>query len=346
MKVARYMEANGPLQIMDESEPQLAAGEILIKVIEAGICSTDAKIVMGKRTIKAGIVLGHEIAGIIVDISSDIKAFVPGDRVGIFPGLSCQTCYYCQKGLTNICESKISLGLQIDGGFQQYMKVPSSIVSYGNVVKLPSTINFREATLLEPISCCLQSHEIVNVHSGDNVLIAGAGSMGLLHLIIFQSIGVRKIIVSDPLKDRRELALELGASRVIDSPNEDVVKISHEETNGIGVDVCYLCADDPVVIGQLCDAVRKRGAVNIFSSSIKNLGAVIDPNTLHYKEIFLTGSHSSSLEHYNRSFAYFDTCRVQLNKIITQVFSIKEINQAMQMYITNKALKALIQPNE
>lgn len=344
MKVARYLEANQPFQILDEPEPQCAPGEIILRVTAAGICATDAKIVRGKRNIKTGIVLGHEIVGVIVEISGKNLAFVGGDRVGVFPGLPCQKCYYCQNGYKHLCGSKTSLGLQIDGGFQQYMRIPSNMVAYGNVVKLPPDMSFQEATLLEPISCCLQSYETVKVNPGDKVLIVGAGSMGLLHLILFKSLGAQKIIVSDPLAQRRELALQLGACRVIDALNEDLVKVSLEETNGIGVDVCFFCADDPMIIGLLCDAVRKRGSINLFSSSTKNLKAAIDPNKLHYKEIIVTGSHSSTLEYYKQSFSIFKSYRDQLNTLITHAFSLDEINNALQMYMNNKAMKAIIQP--
>lgn len=344
MKVARYLEANQPFRILDEPEPQGTSGEMIVRVAAAGICATDAKIVRGKRNIKPGIILGHEIAGEIVEIFGENLLFARGDRVGIFPGLPCQKCYYCQNGYKHLCGSKISLGLQVDGGFQQYMRIPANMVAYGNVVKLPPDMSFQEATLLEPISCCLQAYENVKMNACDKTLIVGAGSMGLLHLILFKSLGAQKIIVSDPLAQRRELALQLGACRVIDAFNEDLVKIILEETNSIGVDVCFFCADDPMMIGRLCDAVRKRGSINLFSSSTKDLKAVIDPNKLHYKEIIMTGSHSSTLEYYKQSFSIFKPYREQLNKLITHTFSLDEINNALQMYLSNQALKALIEP--
>jgi L-iditol 2-dehydrogenase len=346
MKAARYREANQPLEIIDEPEPKALAGEIIVKVHAAGICATDAKIMLGKRPIKPGLVLGHEIAGEIVEVSSRNSAFECGNRVGVFPGLSCLTCLSCRREYKHLCDSKISLGLQIDGGFQQYMKVPAEMVEYGNVVILPPDISMKEATLLEPISCCLQALEVAPVRKGDRVLIIGAGCMGLLHVIVFNALGAGKIIISDPIKVRRERALQCGVSRVVDPRTEDIVAIVQEETEGAGVDVCYLCADDPLLLNQLCDTVRKRGTINIFSSSIKNIKSALDPNMLHYKEIMITGCHSSTLEYYKRSFIYFERFREQLRGLISGAYSIATINEAMYHYLTNQALKAIVCPNE
>src|SRR4030042_2697848 len=144
MIAARYEGPPEYFKVGEEKVPEIEAGDLLVKVGAVGICSTDAKIILGKRNIKTGLVLGHEIAGEIIDFKDPVKLFNRGDIVGAFPGMACKECYYCTLHLENLCMSKVSLGLQIDGGFQQYMRVPSRILENGNVMKLPGSITLEE----------------------------------------------------------------------------------------------------------------------------------------------------------------------------------------------------------
>lgn len=344
MLVVRYIGQQGGIEIKEEEISSLGDGDVLVKVMAVGICSTDGKIILGKRNIRAGIVLGHEISGEIVEIKGARKDFKVGDRVSIFPGIACKECYYCRINYQNICTDKISFGLQIDGGFQQYMKVPAYAVENGNMFKLAYELSYEEGTFLEPISCCIESINLVGVKEGDRILVVGAGVMGLLHLIMLRDIA-SKIIVSDLMKYRRELALELGADRVIDPMSEDLKEIILGETDGIGVDKCFMCADVPQMVELLCQVVRRRGVINLFASSIKDEKSLIDPNILHYKEVILSGSHSSTLEQFYDSIEVVNKGKERIVKLITHLLSIQETRQAIDLYLRHEAIKVIIKPN-
>lgn len=344
MLVARYISKQCGIELKEESISPLKDGDVLVKVWSVGVCSTDGKIILGKRNIREGLVLGHEISGEIVEIKGPRKDFKVGDRVSIFPGIACKKCYCCKMNYQNICTDKVSFGLQIDGGFQQYMKVPAYAVENGNMLRLVNEFSYEEGSFLEPISCCIESIDLVGVKEGDGILIIGAGVMGLLHLIMLRDIS-SKIIVSDLKQYRRELALELGADRVLNSMSEDLKEVVLEETNGIGVDKCFICADVPPMLELLCQIVRRRGVVNLFASSIKDAKSCIDPNILHYKEIILTGSHSSTLRQFYDSVEVLSKGKEKIIKLITHIMPLQELREAIDIYLRHDAIKVIVKPN-
>ncbi len=343
MLVVRYGGVNRGLELKEEDIALLEEGDILIKVMAVGVCATDGKILLGKRNVKTGLVLGHEIAGEVVEKKGKVEGYEIGDRVSIFPGVACKRCYYCLNNYQNICISKVSFGLQIDGGFQQFMKVPAYIVKNGNALKLSSELSYEEGSFLEPISCCIESIDLVNVKDGDSILIIGAGVMGLLHLIILKD-KASKIIISDLRKDRRDIALELGAYMAVDPITDNIKNAIMEETNGIGIDKCFICADSPDLVEFVCELVRRRGVINLFASSIKDLKFSVDPNILHYKEIILTGSHSSTLNQFYNSLEILRK-ELKIDKLITHKLPLEQFREAIDLYLKQEAVKVIIKPN-
>jgi len=344
MLVARYRGKGIGIGLKEEAAPVLREGDVLIKVYAVGVCSTDAKIVLGKRNIREGLVLGHEIAGEIVEIKGKAEDYRTSDRVAIFPGVACKKCYYCLNNYENICTNKVSFGLQMDGGFQQYMRVPAEIVPKGNMLKLYSGVSYDEGSLLEPISCCIESIDLCRVKEEDNVLIVGAGVMGLLHLIMLKSMNCN-VIVSELKEFRRKVALELGADLAVNPVATDLKDVVLDSTKGIGVDECFICVDVPLEVAHICEMVRRRGTINLFASSISEQKISLDPNILHYKEIILTGSHSSTLKQFYDSLDVLQKGKDKMRKLLTHFLPLEGINEALAIYLRQEGIKVIVKPN-
>ena len=192
------------IRLEDIDTPGIGDGEILLKVHSAAICATDLRVKTNShRTIPQGEtrILGHELAGEIAETGSKIKHLKVGDRVAVAPVAGCGHCRQCISGNAILCKDNRILGLSVDGGFAQYMKIPESHVSGGNVYRLPDDISYEVAAIAEPMATVFTGMEACMVKPSDTVLIIGAGPLGLMHTLMARIFGARKVIVSEILEE-------------------------------------------------------------------------------------------------------------------------------------------------
>ena len=198
--------------------PEINENELLIKVKASNICGTDIKILQyGYRQMKEGEhrILGHEVVGEVIKKGENVSMFDLGDRVAVAPNIGCGHCYLCTAGYNNLCNDCKAFGIGLDGGFAEYMKVTEKAIIGGNLMIIPENLSFLEASINEPFSCVYNAYESLKTSPIDNVLIIGAGAMGLLHLILSKIAGARKLMVSDISDDRLKLAKKYGADIIL-----------------------------------------------------------------------------------------------------------------------------------
>ena len=220
MKAAVYFGVHD-VKVTDFKEPPLQRGCVKIAVHYCGLCGTDIHKFNGKggsRPVVPPVVLGHEASGIVVELGEDVHDIKVGDRVCVDPNWSCGYCSYCQEGLTHMCEN--SRG--VVKGFAEYICPPQE-----NVYKIPNHLPLKYAALAEPLSCCLHGMDLLDVKLGDTVMIIGFGSIGSMMVQLCKLASAANIIVVEPVKEKRELALKLGATMFLD-PAEDIPTILKE----------------------------------------------------------------------------------------------------------------------
>lgn len=220
MKAAVYFGIHD-VKVTDFKEPPLTRDCVKIAVHYCGLCGTDIHKfngLDGSRPIIPPVVLGHEASGIIVELGEDVTNFKIGDRVTIDPNWSCGYCDYCKEGLTHMCEN--SRG--VVKGFAEYICPPQE-----NVYKLPDHLPLKYAALAEPLSCCLHGMDLLDVKLGDTVMIIGFGSIGSMMVQLAHLASAANIIVVEPIKEKRALAMALGATMFFD-PAENVAAILKE----------------------------------------------------------------------------------------------------------------------
>ena len=221
MKAAVYFGVHD-VKVTEFKEPPLQRGCVKIAVYYCGLCGTDIHKFNGKggsRPVIPPVVLGHEASGIIVELGEDVHNLKVGDRVTVDPNWSCGYCNFCQEGLSHMCEN--SRG--VVKGFAEYICPPQE-----NVYKIPDQLPLKYAALAEPLSCCLHGMDLLDVSLGDTVMIIGFGSIGSMMVQLCRQASATDIIVVEPVKEKRDLAMKLGATMFLD-PLDDIPALLREQ---------------------------------------------------------------------------------------------------------------------
>lgn len=245
MKAAVFHEVGKPLAVETIADPKPQTGEVIIKVKHCGICGTDLHATDQHATAAAdGTVLGHEFAGEIVEIGPDVPSgWREGDRLCSIPFIGCGTCLPCQLGRPWECATKQILGFDVTGGFGEYTRV-----HVNEAIKLPESVNWTEGALVEPLAVGVHGVRAASSIEGRNILVIGAGPIGLATAIWCNFFGARHVIVSELDPERSKMALKFGATGLIDA-KQDVAQQFEKITGGVP-DLVFECVGVPGMIGQ------------------------------------------------------------------------------------------------
>ncbi|MCJ7695027.1 MAG: alcohol dehydrogenase catalytic domain-containing protein, partial [Anaerolineaceae bacterium] len=210
---------HGPndLRIEEVPLPLIGPGDILIKVLSASICGTDIRILHGNhRMYSPGTIRipGHEVVGNIAEIGEGLSGFTAGERVFVAPNTGCGHCEQCVSGNNNVCSNYDAVGVTMDGGFAEYMRVPANSIQQGNVIKLSESVDSAVAALMEPFACVLRGQNALHIEPGEVVLVIGAGPIGVMHTKLAKARGAGCVIVSEPMPGRAVQVKQMGADRV------------------------------------------------------------------------------------------------------------------------------------
>lgn len=276
---------------VDEREiPKLGCDEVLIKVMACGVCGSDLHIYEGDQGSATTIppqVQGHEFAGVITETGDAVTNCKAGDRVCVDPADNCGECYYCASGMMSHCDSMRAIGTNADGGFSQYCKVKSRLIHH-----LEDEVTFVEGAMAEPLGCCINGIDRSNIKPGDNVVIYGGGTIGLLMLQLAKLKGASKIALVEPVEERREMAAKLGANIVIDPLKQDVKEVLHINKMR-HIRVVIECCGLKSTSEEAIQIVDKQGTVVLFAVTALDAAVDLQTYTVFQKEITVTGSFCS-----------------------------------------------------
>lgn len=344
----RAVVLSGPNQFApaEIEKPQIGPDEILLEMKAAAICGTDMRILTGKKTkgVRYPSVIGHEFCGVIAEVGADVKGYEVGEKVAVANVIPCHHCSSCLRGRTNACLDRKAIGYEFDGGFEEYIRIPSICIENGNVVKLPEYMSYQAGALIEPLSCCIRGLKNAGTGFNDDVLIVGAGPIGLFHLQLSKIAGARKVIVSEPNEQRRKVALELGADLVVDPTKEDLPAIVNRETNGQGMDVIVMAIGVPALVNSTLKLCKRGGTVNLFAGFAGTGESTIEVNTIHYNEINVNGSTAYKLEDYLAAAEMIKSGKIDADKIVTHRFKIEDFQKAYDVCVAGTGLKVIIEP--
>lgn len=348
MKAAVYQGREG-VALLERPRPVPGPDELLVRVQAASICGTDTKIIRGGH-FRVGPdetrVLGHELAGDIVETGANIRGWQVGQRVAVVPNIGCGHCDMCRRGLNNMCADYDAFGINIDGGFQQYMIVTAAALAGGNLIGIPDGISYEDASLVEPLSCCFNAWKDLAVTPEDRVLILGTGPIAGLFLMLARAYGARQVIVVGRRAERLEEIAPLGATDTVDSSRADVVDEVLRLTGGAGVDVALTCAPAPDLQQQAMACLARLGRMNFFSGLTKGSRVEIDTNKVHYWGLRLLGSTGSSVQDYARALRLVETGQVQVGRVVSHRFGMAEAEAAFAHALSGRGMKTVIFPQQ
>lgn len=329
MRAAVY-KGRGNIVVEDLPVPDIGDGEVLIKVKISSICGTDRKIYkFGHRKIAEDQeqILGHEITGFIERVGSNVAYYKKGMRVVIAPNVGCGHCAACRKGLEQLCPDFNAFGISWAGGFAEYLKIPASAVEKGNIVVLPDKLSFKEAAVIEPLACCYNAYEAMDIKPGDSMLIFGAGPMGILHLVLNKHLGTGKIIVADIDESRLAISRDMGADHTVISDKTLRDKIM-ELTDGQGVDNIITAAPVPAIQEQALDLIAINGNISYFAGLPSGKEEIkFNSNIVHYKQLKISGTTGASQKQFRRTVKLAESPALNLNNIVTKEIELQELER-------------------
>jgi L-iditol 2-dehydrogenase len=343
--LAALMHGVNDVRLTEIEKPTINSYEILVKVKSIGICGTDLRI------IKNGIdgvsensprVLGHEISGIIEEVGSHITKYKPGMRIAIAPNMGCGSCPNCFRGNHHLCVQYFALGVHIDGGFAEYVKVPEQAVRFGNIFEIPEHISFEEAAIIEPLSCVYNGLQKCKVEPGDDVLIIGAGPIGVMMAKLAKLAGASNVMIANRSLERLEICKEIDDTFItMDSVHmkEDIMRI----TGGKGADVIFTANSSPEAQILAVELAAIDGRINFFGGLAKNDQLVsLNTNDIHYKQLIVTGTTKANNDHFGKTLKFISSGVIDVKKLISARFKLSEFEEALTFAQRSKGIKTVI----
>ncbi len=334
-------EADPVFEVREMEFGEIGPHEVLVEVRACGVCGTDVHIYHGEKgsaDVTPPVVLGHEFSGRVVEVGSEVEVVAPGDHVTLDPNMYCGRCRPCRMGRKQCCEHLFALGVNVNGGFAEYALCPDT-----QCYPVSKDVGFEAAAMAEPLACAIHGIDQANIREGENVLVIGGGTLGQMMCQLAQAAGASTVILSEPVKLRREVGLALGADAVIDPIHEDLVAEVAEICGAPGADVVIECVGNPRVARQAIDAAGPCGRVVLFSVPAVDATLELPLFDVYAKELTIAGSRINPDTH-QRAVNLLDAGLVDVTKLITHRFGIDELEQAILTQQGSDSIKVIVTP--
>jgi len=318
--------------IEDMPVPKIGARDVLVEMKACGVCGSDLMEWYLKN--RAPLVLGHEPSGVVSKVGSKVHGFELGERVFAHHHVACLTCHYCRHGDYTLCEKFSKTRLE-PGGFAEYFKVPAENL-HTDTLKIPDELSFEEATLIEPIGCCLRALKKCNIQASDSVMVVGAGPSGIIFTMLLGVFGASQVIVTDFVDYRLRAAKCLGADLTINPEKEGLIDAVKKATDGRGLDTVIVAAPNVNAYLAGIELCRKGGTLCVFAPTQPEDFMRLSPNKLFFSEIKLVSSYSTSHIETRVALKLIQTKRIDAKKVITHRFPLSKTVKAFQTAARSK----------
>ena len=344
MKAARLYGPND-IRVVECEIPEIGDDEILLRTGAAAICGTDLRMIAnGYKGVDADhpLTLGHEIAGVIERVGKNVKGYGPGMRAALAPNIGCGICDWCSSGDTHLCPDYQAFGINMDGGFAEFVRVPSSAIMQGNIMVLDSSMPLDVAALIEPASCVLNGQLRTGIHLNDKVLIIGAGPIGIMHGLMAKALGAAKVYIRDLSAERmkQSVALIPGAEAIEEDSLEEAAK---RLTNGRGFDVTITACPAPSAQVEALKITGINGRILYFGGLPPGKDEVtLATNYIHYRQLSIYGSTRGNVGHYRAIAKMAAAGNLDLAKLVSHRFPLSRFPEALEYAKKAEGLKTII----
>jgi L-iditol 2-dehydrogenase len=321
----------------------------VVRVRNCSVCGTDAKIWRaGHPNLRPPRVLGHEVAGEVVEVGEGAGGWSVGDRVQVIAAIPDGTCHECRRGWLTVCPNQELIGYHHDGGFAERMRVPAAALAVDGVNRVPDGLSFAEASVVEPLSCVINGQEHARVGDGDTVVVVGAGPIGCLHVRLARARGAARVFLVELRRRRLELAAGLVApDEAIEAGATDTVAAVRGLTGGRGADVIIVAAASGEAQEDALRMAARRGRVSFFGGLPKDRPTITcDANIVHYREVAIVGSNSSSPAHNRQALELIASGAVPVADLITHRLPLERTIEAIHTVTGGEAIKVTIEADQ
>ncbi|WP_339226720.1 alcohol dehydrogenase catalytic domain-containing protein [Oceanobacillus sp. FSL K6-2867] len=336
MKAALFDEIKN-ISLIDKEMPSVGSDEVLIKVLQTGICGSEIHAYNGKHPFREPpSILGHEVVGAVFKLGSDVNGFNEGDIVTVEPQYGCFDCEYCKRGDYHLCNNKTILGTsKWEGAFAEYISAPAS-----TVYRLSEDIPYKVGALAEPLAVGVHAVKIAGIEKGDKVAILGSGPIGLLTAVAANNAGADRIVITDTLKHNLEAGKALGMTDTVDIGECSLTDYVKEHLGS--VDKVFLTVGFESVVDDAFEIISKKG--KMISIAIFEGKTGVDLNKVFMSEIQILGSSMYIREDFQEAINIISQQKYPLEVLTGHSFKLDEINEAMEAAATKKdnAIKVLI----
>jgi len=333
--------SNRDVRVEDRPRPIAGPGELVFRVTASGVCGSD--VMEWYRLAKAPIVLGHEVAGEVVEIGAGLAGFAVGDRIVTTHHVPCNECRYCLAGQHPVCDTLRKTNFD-PGGFAEFVRLPAANVARGTFA-IPDQVSFEEASFVEPLACVVRGQRIAGGVVGKTVAVLGSGISGLLHILWARAHGAARILASDIHPFRLEAARRAGADVTIDARQQDVTDRIQEENGGRGADLVIVCTAALAVVGQALHAVDRGGAILFFALFPPGMTFPFPVYELGKDGITILHSYAGPPADMRTALDAIAARRVDVASLITHRLPLAETGEAFRLVEeAGESLKVIVQP--
>jgi len=339
MRVAVY-HSNNDVRLDERPRPKTGPGELLLRVEASGICGSD--VMEWYRMPHAPLVLGHEIAGQVVEVGAGVTEFKVGDRVMATHHVPCNTCRYCLRGQHNVCGTLRTTHFD-PGGFSEYVRLPAINVERGTFL-LPETMTYEEGSFLEPLACCIRAQRLARMEPGASVAILGSGISGILHVQLARALGAGKIFATDVSPQRLEYARKFGADTTFEA-GPDVSERIRESNEGRGAELVLVCTSAMPAIAQAFRSVDRGGTILFFAPAPPGITFPAPLHDLWKDGISILHSYAGPPHDIVMARDLIAARRVDVASMVTDRLPLEETGKGFKIVVeAGRSLKVLVEP--
>ena len=325
---AAFVKDSSSVVVEDVEKPILGTGDVLVKMHACGICGSDLEKVFGKYS-QPSTRLGHEPSGTIEKVGENVTDFKKGDRVFVHHHVPCYSCHFCLHGNETMCKKYSETNLSPCGLAEEFI-VPQWNVNHGGILKIPDSMSFEEAAMIEPLACCIRAWDKFSFQKGDSTAIFGVGATGMMHVMLSIIHEFDKIFCIDVNEFRLDFARKFNITDAIKSSVPDIKQKILDQTDNRGVDVAIVATGSLQALSSAIDLVRKGGTVVMFG--VPSKGAMINLNmsVIYSKEITMISSYAASDSDTKAALELIQSSKIDVKKLITHRYNIKDSPKAFE----------------
>ena len=314
--------------------PDPGSRDVLVKIEACGVCPFDVRLFKGLSTATYPKILGHEMAGIVLETGRDVTGLKLGDKVVVEPAIRCNHCFYCLRGQHNLClNTKWPFG-----GFAKHVVAPASRLHRF------SAVSALEASFTEPLSCCLNGMMRADLEPAADVAIIGDGPIGLLHLQLAYVLGAARVIITGMIDQRLERARKLGATEALSAARGDPASEVKKRFDDLGADAVMVAVGTAEAFQQAVGMVKKGGRIIQFAGIYPETNIPLSARFIHYSEVWVTGSSDSTPFQFARALKLLESGRVKVADFVSHEYGLGDAAKAIETSANLSGFKVMIKP--